>query len=85
MTTMIRVSQHKATASDDGWANDAFYLLTRCGIAVREGVDDCTSWEECCGRDDGEEYVEMRVPSDAVAEALDVLRGEGFNARRSPD
>lgn len=78
MTITIRVFQGTAEASDDGWANDAYYSLERKGHDVREGVDGCTSWEECCGIEDGEEYVTMRV-GDAAA-AIERLTSQGYRA-----
>ena len=68
--TTLRIFQGTADASDDGWANDAYYTLTRGGVAAREGVDNCSSWDECSGREDGEEYVTMRVGDAEAARVL---------------
>ena len=80
--TKIRVFQGTATASEDGWANDAYYTLTRSGFAAREGVADATSWEECSGRVDGEEYVTLLT--DDGAAPLECLRASGYRAEVSP-
>lgn len=77
-TTTIRVFQGTAQPSDDGWANDAYYALDRAGYEPCEGVDNCTSWEECSGLEDGDEYVTMRV-RDAKA-AVERLQALGYRA-----
>lgn len=81
-STVIRVFQGTADAED--WANNAYYSLQNQGLTVREGVDNCTSWEECSGREGGEEYVTMRVPPSEADAAIAHLESLGYEARREP-
>jgi len=58
--------------SDDGFANDAWYLLTNEGRAVES--DAKHGWDEVSGVEGGEEYVTLRTDADGIAR----LREVGF-------
>lgn len=76
---IVRVFQGDHESSDDGWANDAYYILCDSGVWVREAVDGCNGWDECSGYQNGVEYVTMRVGSRAAAR--DALVEHGFVVR----
>lgn len=76
---VVRVFQGDHESSDDGWANDAYYILCDSAVWAREGVDGCHSWDDCSGHDDGVEYVTMRVGSRVAAR--DALAEHGFVVR----
>lgn len=71
---VVRVFLDGAEAED--WANSAYNILRDSGVWVREGVDGCTSWDECSGMESGDEYVTLRVES--IAEAAECLGEHGY-------
>jgi hypothetical protein len=58
--------------SDDGFANDAWHLLTNEGRAAES--DATHGWDEVSGFEGGEEYVTLRTDADGIAR----LREVGF-------
>ena len=64
----------KVFGAGDDWANRAYYSLEHGGVTVECDARD--GWDEVAGREDGEEYVTLRV--DSVADARARLSDEGF-------
>lgn len=74
----IKLFLGDAEVSDDGFANDAWYLLERSGCAAE--TDARHGWDEVSDMVHGEECVTLRTD----AEGVDLLRSEGYRVEIEP-